>query len=109
MALSFSQKFDILQTPSFKGAVSFALNKVGTNIMNDGLGASKLQYHVKRHALADGATKYPTTLADRFAFEVLANYNNDGTPSDGDIEYLITTQFNRIAGVTPADAQAAGV
>lgn len=103
MPLTFSEKHAVLQDAAYKGAIQFAINKVGYQILNDGNGNSPLAYHVKRHALASGAVAYPSTLVDRFAFEVLVDYPNLGTPSDGDIEFLVGVVFNRVAGVTPAD------
>ena len=95
----------IARNPEVKERISILLVKVALNVVGEDPVNRKASYIEKRHNLGVGILNNVGSYIDRFAYAILAPNTLTAQSTDSDIEFMITSVFSDIAGVTYEDAQ----
>jgi hypothetical protein len=102
--MAFSDQYTLANTATHRQKVQIAMCKVATMVVGEAPTASNRRDE-KRHALgvailADGGV----SKLDAFAYACGGIGTLSGTSTDNDIEFVVTSVYSDIAGVTGGEA-----
>lgn len=100
--MTLQQSVDLVGDPNFRGRVSAAVIATAFSVAGETPSARGFPtYWDKRSNLAQRILQGQTAPVDAFVWAVAANPSvaAAGTASDGDIEYVVVTNWNDVAGI----------
>ena len=93
------------RNPEIKERISILLARVAINVVGEDPANKKSSYIEKRHSLGVAILNNISGYVDRFAYAIFAPDTLTLQSTDSDIEFMISSVFSDIAGVTYDDAQ----
>lgn len=105
--MGFQQTIDLVQCQSFRLRVTAAVVTAAGQINGESVTSGYEDYYVKRSTLAQRVFVNPDGVSPTFVWLCAANPTIASTglaASDGDIQYVVNSSWDDVAGVMTTDA-----
>lgn len=100
---TFLEQAELVENLDFLKRVKIAIKKSATSILGEAVDSQHIVKHEKRHKLAFSVLN-STDLTKMFAEAIVATNTDINLNSlDGDLEFMVATVFDDIAGVKAGD------
>ncbi len=103
--MSFTASFVLSQDATFRGRVQIAMAKTALAIGGEALGVLKPLVWIKRQDFVKVVLSAPTEWTNQFALAVCTNDSITALSTDSDIEFMVSSTWDDLAGVTGNDLQ----
>jgi hypothetical protein len=99
--MPFLNDYSLSQDLDFRKKLRIAMAKVALAVVGENPSTNGT-YDEKRHAYGVAVLNNVDAYLDRFAYAAVSQGTLSGLSTDGDIEFMVTSVFSDLAGVTKA-------
>jgi hypothetical protein len=101
--MSATASYTLSQDATFRGKVQVLLAKVAVSVQGEARGSMDPKEWRKRGIHATRVLENPLNWLNQTVFAIVQNDTITGSSTDSDIEFMISSTFSDVAGVTGED------
>ena len=103
--MTLAASYTLSQDATFKGRIQIAMTQAAISIGGEALGTLKYGQWVKRADLAHDVLTDPDLWVQQFTYAVCQNTDITILSTDSDLEFMVNSVWDDMAGVTGNDLQ----